>query len=322
MQFNWIDWVIILVALYYLWQGWEQGLIYLLANLASFLGSLWLAIKFHAPVGIFLGEKFGIAPAWTNVLGYLLVGFVAELVITEILNALLQKLPQKLVNSPLNQWLGALVSVLNSLIVVAFILLVVLALPLRGTIKRDVGSSVISKQLVVYAEKYGGQVKSALDQAAREATKFLTIAPTSTERINLDVRPQASELTTDVTAENRLVELVNQERAKVGVGPLRVDAKMTEVARAHSRDMFVHHYFAHIDPDGRSGGDRLEAAGVSFNVAAENLAYAPDVATAHQGLMESPGHRKNILDPEFHRVGIGVVDSGSYGRMFTQEFAD
>ncbi len=322
MSFNWIDWVIVLVAFYYLWQGWEQGLIYLLSNLASFLGSLWLAIKFHAPVGAFLGEKFGITPVWTDVLGYLIVGFLGEVVIIEALNTLIAKLPRKLLSSQANQWLGAVVSLFNSLLVMAFILLVVLALPLRGTIKRDINSSLIGKRLVVYAEKYGGQVKSALNEAARQATKFLTIAPNSTERINLDVRPQASELTTDAASENRLVELVNQERARAGVGPLRVDAKMTEVARAHSRDMFVRHYFAHVDPDGRSGGDRLEAAGVDFSVAAENLAYAPDVTSAHQGLMESPGHRKNILDPEFHRVGIGVVSGGIYGEMFTQEFAD
>ncbi|MFZ5845138.1 MAG: CvpA family protein [Patescibacteria group bacterium] len=322
MQFNWVDWVILVVLLYYLWQGWEQGVVHLLANLFAFLGSLFLAVKFHAPVGSFLVEKFGIALAWQTVLGYIMVGFLAELVLAEIAAALTSLLPPRVLNSRTNQRLGALVSVFNGLVIVAFILLIILALPLRGTVKRDIASSSIGRRLVTYAERYGGQVKSALDSAAREAVRFLTIAPRSTERINLEVRPQASELTVDEISERLMFELINQERAKVGVAPLTVDLQMREVALAHSRDMFVRGYFSHINPEGQNGGDRLEAAGVTFTVAAENLAYAPDTQSAHQGLMESVGHRKNILDPKFRRVGIGVIDSGIYGRMFTQEFTD
>ena len=55
---------------------------------------------------------------------------------------------------------------------------------------------------------------------------------------------------------------------------------------------------------------------------AENLALAPNVDIAHKGLMNSPGHRANILSPSFGRVGIGVIDGGGYGKMFAQEFAD
>ena len=61
---------------------------------------------------------------------------------------------------------------------------------------------------------------------------------------------------------------------------------------------------------------------IKFISAGENLAYAPTVEIAHQGLMNSPGHRENILRPSFGRVGIGVIDGGVYGKMFTQDFAD
>ena len=63
-------------------------------------------------------------------------------------------------------------------------------------------------------------------------------------------------------------------------------------------------------------------AGVEFFIVGENLAFAPTLEIAHDGLMQSPGHRKNILEEEFERVGIGVIDGGSYGRMFVQVFAD
>ncbi len=161
-----------------------------------------------------------------------------------------------------------------------------------------------------------------VNKAAQEAQKFLTINPLSTERIPLDSLPEKTALTVDAAAEQRMVDLVNAERSKTGLPQLVVDAEITEVARAHSRDMFERRYFSHVSPEGKDAGDRLTAAGVSYSYAGENLAYAPDVATAHEGLMNSEGHRKNILDPEFRHIGIGVIDGGVYGRMFTQNFTD
>ncbi len=322
MNFNWIDWVIVGVTCYYLLSGWETGLVYLVVNLFSFLGSLWFSIKFHAPVGSFLTEKFGIPTLWTTVLGYVLVAIIAQAALSEIGSWFVQKLPKKYLHSKANQWLGAVVSTLNGLVIITFVLLIILVLPLRGTIKKDIGQSQIGRVLVRYAERYGGQVKSLLDTAGREVQKFLTVTPQSKERIPLDVKPEKSELTIDEASEQQMLGLVNSERAKAGVGQLVLDTGITAVARVHSRDMFERKYFSHISPEGTDVGDRLTAGGVTFTYAGENLAYAPDVGTAHQGLMDSEGHKRNILDPNFHRVGIGVIDGGVYGRMFTQDFTD
>lgn len=81
-------------------------------------------------------------------------------------------------------------------------------------------------------------------------------------------------------------------------------------------------YFSHYTPEGLSPFDRMNAAGMSFSFAGENLALAPNVAMAMQGLMNSAGHRANILSPNFGKVGIGVIDGGIYGEMFCQEFTD
>ena len=86
--------------------------------------------------------------------------------------------------------------------------------------------------------------------------------------------------------------------------------------------MFQQGYFAHIDPNGVSPFDRMRNGDITFRAAGENLALAPTVDVAHDGLMNSPGHRANILNPAFHRVGIGVADGGMHGKMFTQNFAD
>jgi uncharacterized protein YkwD len=117
-----------------------------------------------------------------------------------------------------------------------------------------------------------------------------------------------------------MLELVNGERAAHGVKPLQADAEATEVARAHARDMFDRGYFSHIAPDGADPFARMRRAGLAFRAAGENLALARTLAMAHQGLMDSPGHRANILRPAFGRVGIGVLDGGRHGLMVTQVF--
>ena len=117
-----------------------------------------------------------------------------------------------------------------------------------------------------------------------------------------------------------MLELVNQERGKQGLPPLRADPELAAVARAHSRDMLARGYFAHVSPDGKDAFARMRDARATYRTAGENLAHAPTLPMAHQGLMNSPGHRANILRPAFGRVGIGIVDGGRRGLMVTQLF--
>ncbi len=322
MSFNWIDWVIFFVVLYNVVDGWDKGLMSLLSNTVAFLASLWIAIRFHAQAGGFLVAKFGLPDVWTNVLGYVVLALPMEMMINSILEWPLLKVPQKITASVVNRWFGSLFAVANAVIFIAFLLLVIIALPVRGTVKRDIKNSRIGSALVLLSERYGGSVRSSLDSITQEALKFVTIKPKSQERLDLDVAPESSQLSVDPASEERMVLLVNQERAKEGLGALRVEEKLTMVARGHSRDMFEHRYFSHYSPEGRDVGYRARHEGVEYALIGENLAYAPDVTLAHSGLMKSEGHRKNILDPAWSRIGIGVIDGDVYGKMFTQVFAN
>jgi uncharacterized protein YkwD len=106
------------------------------------------------------------------------------------------------------------------------------------------------------------------------------------------------------------------------LGVLRADPALTPLARLHSRDMPARGYFSHLTPEGRDPFDRMRAAQVRYRTAGENLAFAPTLAIAHQALMNSPGHRANILRPAFGRVGIGILEAGGRGEMVTQDFRD
>lgn len=322
MQFNWIDGIILLVVLYYAIEGWERGLVSLVRKTVAFLLSLWLAVRFHPIVGAFIIETFGFPPVWKDVLGYLAVSIPSEMLIDAMIKRSFFRMPLHVTQSIVNRLLGSFFSGANGLLILAFMFLMILSLPMRGTIKRDIKNSQIGSTLVFLSERYGGKIKSSLDTITQEALKFITIKPNSQERLNLDVTPESGQLTVDAVGEAQMVELVNQERVRQGLGPLRTEENLTSIARKHSRDMFERRYFSHYSPEGHDVGYRAKQDGIEYSLIGENLAYAPDVTTAHEGFMNSEGHRKNILDPAWSRIGIGVIDGDVYGKMFTQVFAN
>lgn len=119
--------------------------------------------------------------------------------------------------------------------------------------------------------------------------------------------------------EFELLDLVNKERKSAGLKLFIMDASLQRVARSHSSDMEKRNFFSHTNPDGESPFDRMKKAGINYMKAAENVAYNSSVKEIHKSLMDSPGHRKNLLNPQLGMIGIGIVNS-KYGIMVTQLF--
>lgn len=121
--------------------------------------------------------------------------------------------------------------------------------------------------------------------------------------------------------EQQMLDYLNQERVKAGVAPLKIDMRLVQTARTKSKDMIDHKYFAHTSPVlGQFHVIIKQAVGSDYGYLGENLAGAPTVQIAHNSLMNSPGHRNNILNPKYTHIGIGIIDGGPYGKMFTQHF--
>ena len=322
MSLNWIDLIIICLVLYELYQGWKAGFIALGITFISFALSLWLAIVLRMPVTQFFSVKFGIAPVWSTILSYVGITLVAQTILVHVFSLIISHFPLKIEKSKVNNALGALVSGVNGITTVAFVLVLLLALPLRGTVRSDIRSSLIGGTIVNMVEKYGGPIKTAVSDVQKTAAKFLTVDPNSKESMPLSISPDAKDLEINDTAERKLLELVNKERKTAGVSELVVDVRIVKVARDHSRDMFMRRYFSHFTPDGKDLGVRLKDGEVPFSEAGENIAFAPDVDMAHQGLLNSPEHKKNMLDPAFHHVGIGVISTNRDGLMVTEDFVN
>ena len=120
--------------------------------------------------------------------------------------------------------------------------------------------------------------------------------------------------------EKRAFDLLNGDRAKNGLKPLKFNTQLAALGGKYAQDMINRKFFAHNDPDGRSPFDRMKQAGISYSYAGENLAINSNVTTAEQAFMNSPGHRANILSPNDTDVGLGVRYDAKGSVYVVQEF--
>ncbi|WP_226584698.1 CAP domain-containing protein [Halobacillus litoralis] len=131
-----------------------------------------------------------------------------------------------------------------------------------------------------------------------------------------DTEVQAS---SEVSAfEKQVVELTNQERAKQGLEPLELDTELSAVAKDKSLDMQQNNYFSHNSPTYGSPFDMMKQYGIDYRTAGENIAMgqtSPEQVV--EGWMNSEGHRKNIMNPDFTHIGVGHAENGNY---WTQMF--
>ncbi|MBD0842914.1 MULTISPECIES: CAP domain-containing protein [unclassified Streptomyces] len=118
-----------------------------------------------------------------------------------------------------------------------------------------------------------------------------------------------------------VVQLTNRERARAGLPPLAVDPALTAAAQAHSADMVARAFYSHTSPDGSQPWDRAAAAGADRRSIGENIACGQrSAAEVVEGWMNSPGHRANILKPDFTHMGVGFAGGGRAGTYWTQVF--
>ncbi|MBD0381624.1 peptidoglycan-binding protein [Paenibacillus sedimenti] len=132
--------------------------------------------------------------------------------------------------------------------------------------------------------------------------------------------PQAPAMPSLTVEEQQMLDLVNKARAEAGLPPLLADPAVTKTARLKSQDMVDNNYFSHDSPTYGSPFDMLNKFGISYNAAGENIACNQNVQAAHEALMNSSGHRANILSKDYTHIGIGIVNGGPCGKMFTQQF--
>jgi uncharacterized protein YkwD len=317
---NFIDLGIIVVTAFFIFESQRRGLTNELLNLFGLLFALIGSLLFYPNVASLVTTFFSLPKIAVNPISFLVCWLIFETVYSIITYHSAKKYLVKLVDKPADKYLAFIPGIINGLLFSAFVLLFLVSIPISPIFKKSIFDSKIGAPLITEATVLEQPFNSVFGPIAKQSLTFLTVNPEEKGSVNLGY--QQDQQTVDYAGEKEIFNLVNQERAKIGVQPLVWDETRAQVGRAHSEDMFKRGYFSHYSPEGKDVGDRLQTVGITYEIAGENLALAPSIQSAHTGLMNSPGHKRNILDPAFNKVGIGVIDGGVYGKMVTQVFTN
>jgi uncharacterized protein YkwD len=311
---NAIDVLLAVILLLSAWNGWTKGFVASSLQLLALASGLWAAFLGYPLVAPWFGTQAPTLGVWAAPLSFLAIYVLAHLTFGVAIGALTRAFPVKAHAHHANSALGLIPGFANGL-VNATVLSLFFSMPLVNGVSALARESAIVGRLAEPTDWLQAKLAPIFDPAVQ---RVLTVVPPSADAIRLSFEVASPRVRMDLEA--RMLDLVNAERAKQGLQALKPDPELAEVARGHSRDMFARGYFSHVTPDGEDPFDRMRDAHVGYFIAGENLALAQTLPGAHQGLMNSPGHRANVLRPQFGRLGVGVLDGGPHGLMITQNF--
>lgn len=315
-----VDAAILLLVAFGAWRGYRDGLLAATAGLFGLVISLGLAYRFYPIV------TDGVLFFWqgpeslANIAAFFLLAMLLDGFVSMLIMLAARRIAPRWQDEDWWHWLGSVPGGVRNLVFAAYLCSLVLALPISHPAKVAVNDSWLGPRLAHAIDRLAPTqqlVRPALD----DLSQLFTVEPDSRDFVDLPFKvdqPQAC----DQAIELKMLQLVNEERAKAEVKVVVADEALREVGRRHSLDMFRRGYFSHYTPENLDPFDRMDALSITYQAAGENLALAPTVEAAHIGLMNSPGHKKNILNPRFGKLGIGCYNSPRYGLMFSQEFTD
>jgi uncharacterized protein YkwD len=317
MPVNFFDVLLFLIVALNVWGGFRRGFVLGLLDLLRWVVGLAAALCFYQTVAGWLSHFTDWTEVWNQPAAFLLIVIFAGLSVQLAANALLKRLPKDVHRHRVNHALGVLPGLLNGLVMAAIVSSLLFSMPFSDGFQAALSESRAANRLASYTDELESTLTPIFAEPIKQTLNRRTIIEPD-ERVDLPFKVENSKPRPDLEAE--MLELVNRERQKAGLRPLAPDPELTEVARRHSADMFARSYFAHNTPENKTPFDRMKEADIRFSTAGENLALAPTVEIAHTGLMNSPGHRANILHAGYGRLGIGIMDGGRRGLMVSQEF--
>ena len=319
MGFNWVDVVLVLIILVSAALGWRRGFILSILDLIRWLGSWLVALLLYKPLSNWLAYVADWSEVWRAPLAFIILIFLAGIAIHLVGRWILSRVPNGMHYHPVNRLLGIIPGAISGIITAAIVSALLLAMPIADSLSDYAQKSRLTGLFAVYTDELEDALVPVFNPAINQTlNKLITIEPGSEESVELPFKVENSK--PEPSLEVQMLEMINQERTSRGLKPLEPDPELVPVARAHSADMFARGYFSHYTPEGEDPFQRMKDAHIRFRTAGENLALAPTLQIANTGLMNSPGHRANILNPSFGRVGIGILSGGRRGIMVSQEF--
>ncbi len=305
-------------------RGWFRGLVREAMDLVGLVLGIVAAFRFGGVVGRPIEGMSGISPDAARLIGGLIV-----LVAVGVGTALAARVIVPRFRWPglnlIDHAGGAALGLAWGAFGLVVLLSLAVILPLPAAVSRQLDSSsitgVLTNPIGVPQRTFRGLAGDRVVEALLNLHRLVgerRVVVEGEESIAL-TPADSGDLRHDEGAAAEVFDLVNRARLDEGADPLAWSPALAMVAQGHAAEMYVEGYFSHRSPLTGTVGDRLEAAGITYLVAGENLALAATPTEVHAGLMGSSGHRENILRSEFRRVGVAVV-AGPLGLMTVQVF--
>jgi len=319
-----IDALLVGLLLFLAVRGWYRGLVREALDLAGLVAGTVLAFRFGPLLGGVIASMAGISTDTGR-----LVGGLVLLVAAGVAAALLARALEGRVRRPginlIDRAGGAALAAAWGAFLMVVLLSLLLVLPLPAAVGRQLDASAITRALTApgggpqtaFRALSGDRVIQALLQL-REAVGERRVIVEDDEVVTLPAA-DPGDLHPDSAAATAVFDRLNRARIDAGADPLAWSPALSAVAEGHALEMYLGGFFSHRSPVTGTVADRLDDVGITYSVAGENLALAATTTQVHDGLMGSPGHRENILRPEFRRVGVAVVE-GPLGLMTVQVF--
>jgi uncharacterized protein YkwD len=318
---NWIDLIFIVIFILYVFEDSKRGFLRLLADLVSLVIAFLIALIAYPPVSNYLVNHYKLVQTSADSISFLGIWMILQAIFFGLSKLVSNNTPDSIKESRLNRYLAYIPALIKGVFFIIIMAIFILYLPFTDLQKRVIKESFVVGFTLHNTENFQMKLENIFTQAPLAGAGSVPSKNYEKDE-TIDLKFSTNTMTIDEEAEKFIFNKINEERKAVGIKPLVFDTLIRNVARSHSRDMLANGYFSHASLDGQVLFDRFVNANVNFAVGAENIALAPTADLVHIGLMNSPKHKKNILDPSFSRAGIGVMNAGKYGLMVTQDFAN
>jgi uncharacterized protein YkwD/uncharacterized membrane protein required for colicin V production len=303
-------------------RGWFRGFVREAMDLVGLVAGTLAAFRLSPYLGEVIADMSGASAEAARFVGGIIV-FLAVGVGAAIAARALEKRARMPGLNLINRAWGAGLALGWGLFVSILLLSLLAVLPVPSAVSAQLDDSAVARTLTdpdgtpqqLFATVSGDHVVRVLlnlrdvvgaRRVVLEGDEAISFPPVAADRLSRD-REAADEV----------FDLLNRARVAEGLDPLSWSPVLARTAAGHAFDMYTAGTFSHTSAETGRLPDRLAAAGIPYVVAGENLAVAHNPRAVHDGLMDSPGHRANVLGPDFRRVGIAVVD-GPLGLVTVQ----
>lgn len=315
---NWIDLILIVIMLLSILSSVHRGFLLSVLDLLCWATSLLASFLLYGFLSRLFDTYIPELGPWSPPLAFLIILVISRIALDALVESILKKVPLKTHNHKLNKAAGVIPGIVNGFLWVTLLSAMFAIMPISSLFATKTRGSKLNDWALTKADWLQDQLSPVFCDLFTNLIPTKNAAIGESESVKLPFTVSKFRVRKDLEAQ--MLELVNKERRIAGLNELSADEELAVVAIKHSADMFERGYFSHISPEGKDPFQRINEAKIRYYTAGENLALAQTLQIAHDGLMNSPGHRANILRSGFGRVGIGILDGGIYGLMITQNF--